>query len=157
MVPFNLLPLTKNRSYTHDCLRIKQTSNKRLLKKKHIIRLGGLITNVPDMRKSPKALTIWWFFQSHMAMILLIEQMFYWMLQRWLVYLSPCFEALFTSTLPGGTSAIYCSIWKSITGKTNDYLAVKIPPVSLGAPPLESSQHCHKLLIVLVLTIVFPT
>lgn len=77
-----------------------------------------------------------------MAMILLIEQMFYWMLQRWLVYLSPCFEALFTSTLPGGTSAIYCSIWKSITGKTNDYLAVKIPPSLSGCSSLESSQHC---------------
>ena len=68
--------------------------------------------------------------------------MFYWMLQRWLFYLSPCFEVLFTSTLPGDTSAICCSIWKSITEKTNDYSVVKFPPTPSRCSALESSQLC---------------
>ena len=68
--------------------------------------------------------------------------MFYWMLQRWLFYLSPCFDVLFTSTLPGDTSAICCSIWKSITEKTNDYSVVKFPPTPSRCSSLESSQLC---------------
>lgn len=73
--------------------------------------------------------------------------MFYWMLQRWLFYLSPCFEALFTSTLPGDTSAICCSIWKSITEKTNDYSVVKFPPPPpLCAPLWKVANSACKLL-----------